>query len=217
MRYVFIHGLGQSSASWKKTISYIGDEYDIECPDAQELLKGKETTYNNLYLAFSDYCQKEVGPICLCGLSLGAVLALNYALDQPHKVQSIILIGGQYKVPKVLLNLQNAVFQFIPLSSFKKLGFHKKDFIKLSKSLISLDFSERIGELPCPTLILYGEKDKANKRAAQEMAHLIKEAKLLTVKGAGHEVNVEAPEVLASIIKNYWFDNKEAKARIIGI
>ena len=33
----------------------------------------------------------------LCGLSLGAVLALNYAIDFPKKVNSLILIAPQYE------------------------------------------------------------------------------------------------------------------------
>ncbi len=203
MRYILIHGLGQSSSSWDKMISYMGDEFPADCPDVARLLSGKEPTYNNLYLAFSEYCQEAAEPVCLCGLSLGAVLALNYALDRPEKVQSMILIGAQYKIPKGLLRLQNTIFRFLPEASFQKLGFSKNSFIRLSKSFITLDFSNRIAGIRCNTLILCGEKDKANKKAARELADHIPEAEFRTVKGAGHEVNVDAPEILASILNEF--------------
>jgi len=204
MRYILIHGLGQSFSSWDKTISCMGEKFHADCPDVTRLLDGKEPTYNNLYRAFFEYCQEAAEPVCLCGLSMGAILALNYALDQPEKVQSMILIGAQYKIPKGLLRLQNTIFRFLPQASFQKLGFSKNSFIQLSKSFITLDFSNRIADIRCDTLILCGEKDKANKKAARELTDHIPEAEFRTVKGAGHEVNVDAPEALASILIEFW-------------
>ena len=210
MRYILIHGLGQSSSSWEKTILHMEDKFNVYCPDVPRLLNGKEPNYNNLYHAFSEYLQESTEPVCLCGLSLGAILALNYALDQPGKVQSMILIGAQYKIPKGLLRLQNVIFRFMPEASFQSLGFSKKNFIQLSKSLIALDFSKRLADLRCSTLILCGEKDSANKKAARELAHQIPEAEFRTVNGAGHEVNADAPEKLASIINEFWSEKQSS-------
>ncbi len=51
-----------------------------------EMLEGKDVIYRELYSAFPEECDKEDKEIVLCGLSLGAVLALNYAIDHPDKV-----------------------------------------------------------------------------------------------------------------------------------
>ncbi|MGO4928740.1 alpha/beta fold hydrolase [Fundicoccus sp. Sow4_F4] len=48
------------------------------------------------------------------GISLGGTLALNYAVDFPEAVDSLTLINTQFKMPKVLLSLQNIFFKFIP-------------------------------------------------------------------------------------------------------
>ncbi len=204
MRYILIHGLGQKSSSWDGVISHMGEKVHVECPDIFQFLSGKEPTYNNLYHAFYEYCQESAEPVCLCGLSLGAIIALNYAIDQPEKVQSMILIGAQYRIPKFLFRVQNIIFHFLPESSFRSFGFSKRNFIHLSKSLEVLDFSNRIKEIRCNTLILCGEKDKFNKKAAQELTNHIPEAEFRIVKGAGHEVNVDASETMASIINEYW-------------
>ena len=66
------------------------------------MLKGKAVTYKELYSAFSGECDRENEEIVLCGLSLGAVLALNYAIDHPDKVEAIVLIAAQYKMPRKL-------------------------------------------------------------------------------------------------------------------
>lgn len=203
MRYVFVHGLGQNSSSWWETISYMGKATQVLHPDLFGIMEEREITYNNLYVAFSEYIEELSEPVIIIGLSLGAVLALNYALDHPQKVQSLVLIAGQYKMPKLLLKLQNIVFRFMPESSFKKLGSSKNDLMKLSKSMMELDFSKDLKRVPCNTLVLCGEKDKANKKAARKLAEQIPKAQIRTVMGVGHEINIEAPEKLASILNDF--------------
>ena len=51
------------------------------CLSLAEMLEGKAATDGELYTAFSEECNKENDEIVLCGLSLGAVLALDYAID----------------------------------------------------------------------------------------------------------------------------------------
>ncbi|MGM9929231.1 MAG: alpha/beta fold hydrolase, partial [Bacillus sp. (in: firmicutes)] len=204
MRYIFVHGLGQNSLSWEKTIAYMEKTTPISHPDLFDLLNDKQPTYDNLYLSFSEYIEKIPEPVTLIGLSLGAILALNYTIDHPQKVQSLVLIAAQYKMPKVLLQVQNTIFRFMPASSFQKLGFSKNDFILLSNSMMELDFSKDLKRIQCPTLVLCGEKDKVNKRAAKKLAEQLPKAEIRTIIRAGHEINREAPEKLASVLNDFF-------------
>ncbi|MBD8033011.1 MULTISPECIES: alpha/beta fold hydrolase [Solibacillus] len=200
MTSIFVHGLGQNSSSWEETITFMGESNQMYHPDLFDLVKGQELTYKNLYAAFSEYIEKLLEPVNLVGLSLGAILALNYTIDHPEKVQSLVLIAPQYKMPKLLLKVQNIVFRFIPKSSFQKLGSSKSDFIRLTESMTDLDFSQGLKRIGCNTLVVCGEKDKANKRAAEQLAAQLPNADISIVKGAGHEVNTDAPEKLASLL-----------------
>ncbi len=197
MQYIFIHGLGQNSSSWDKTISFMSKSTCVFRPDLFVILNNKEVTYANLYQAFSDYCNDIPGILNLCGLSLGAILALNYAIEYPEKVQSLMLVGAQYKMPKSLLKFQNIIFRLI-----KAIGFQNETFIKLTNSMIDLDFSKKLKYISCPTLIICGEKDSLNKKAAKNLVKSISNAKLHLIENTGHEVNIEAPEKLASILCN---------------
>lgn len=208
MRYIFIHGLGQDASSWNKTVACLGEQFPASCPDLFRLLGNKEPFYTNLYRAFSEYCETSTEPVCLCGLSLGAILALHYALDQPGKVHSLVLIGAQYKMPKFMLGVQNAIFHLMPKASFQKLGLSKSGVIQLSKSLTTVDFSRRLTDVRCSSLILCGEKDKANMKAAQGLAGHISGAELRKIAGAGHEANRDAPEKLAAAISEFWGQNQ---------
>ena len=110
MEYIYLHGLGQTAASWQPLLEQLPEKGT--CLDLVGLIKGKEATYSNLYAAVSQACDAADDPLVLCGLSLGAVLALNYAIDHPEKVKALVLIATQYKMPKALLALQNVMFHF---------------------------------------------------------------------------------------------------------
>ena len=204
MQYIFIHGLGQSSSSWGKTVSCMSEKFCPVCPDLSVLLGDKEVTYANLYHAFSEYCGNIAEPLNLCGLSLGAVLALNYAIDYPEKAQTLALIAAQYKMPKKLLGFQNIIFKFTPESAFKNMGFPKKDIIKLTGSMGDLDFSKKLKNISCDTLVICGQKDSANKKAAKDLAGNIQRAEFRLIENAGHEVNTENPEKLASELEIFY-------------
>ena len=204
MKKIYIHGLGQTSEIWNKVIQKTGSAEQSICPNLSELVNEKEVNYKNLYQGFSDFCDKTEGMRDLCGLSLGGVLALNYAIDHPEKVHSLVLIGTQYNMPKGLLRFQNLLFCLMPQIAFEQMGFQKKEFLKLCRSMMELDFADRLGKITCPVLVVCGEKDSANKKASIELEKRIEHAQIRMIAKAGHEVNADAPEELANMLQEFW-------------
>lgn len=204
MRQIYLHGLGQTPADWEKTIALSGSARCSVCPDLASLLQGQEAAYGNLYRAFSKICDSFDEAADLCGLSLGGILALNYAIDHPRKVHSLVLIAAQYKMPKGLLRFQNILFRFMPRAMFRQTGFGKAEFLRLCGTMAELDFSDSLQKVACPVLVICGGKDAANKTAAEELAGILRNAELQVIPGAGHEVNVEAPEKLAKALRDFY-------------
>ena len=204
---IFVHGSGHKAASWDKIISYMGDNEDIVCPNLSSILEGKEASYENLYAAFVKYCNEIDGQIHLCGLSLGGILALNFALDFPQKVKTLVLIGTPYKVPKVAFSFQNIIFRFLPKSIFETMAFDKKNTFALGDTMKNLDFSDRVKNIKCPTLILCGKKDSANMKSADYLSQSIRSAELKIIENTGHVVNEENPKALADILNEYYLKN----------
>ncbi len=205
MKYIYLHGLGQTPDSWNAILNELHSPEAVLCPNLAELIPGGNADYSSLYTAFSDLCAHTDEELVLCGLSLGSVLALNYAIDHPERVKALVLIAPQYKMPRTLLKLQNLLFHFMPKSAFAQTGFQKADFIRLCRSMAELDFSRSLHKITCPTLILCGENDRANQKAARMLARLLKNATFQQIPNAGHEVNTDAPERLAEILKK-WKD-----------
>ncbi|MEG0522129.1 MAG: alpha/beta hydrolase [Clostridia bacterium] len=208
MKKILIHGSGHKATSWDETITYMKDNKDILCPNLSSILNGKEASYSNLYSSFIEYCNNINGQINLCGISLGGILALNFALDFPNKVASLVLIGTPHKVPKVMFSIQNIIFEFIPKSVFENMAFNKKETFILGNSMKKLDFSNKIQNIKCRTLIICGKKDSANIKSAYYLSKNIKNAKLEILENTGHIINEEKPKMLAQILDKYYNENK---------
>ena len=201
MKYILLHGMGQNASSWDKTISYLPDTAETVCPELSNFFSEGNCNYNKMYSSFCRCCNRFSEPLNLCGLSLGAVLALNYAIDFPHRVSSLILIAPQYNMPKFLLKVQNVLFKFMPESQFKDIGFKKKDFITLTNSMADMDFTSGLNKVNCPVVVICGEKDNVNKKAAIKLARELPNAKFSTIDNSGHEVNVDNPQGLANAME----------------
>ena len=207
MKYIFLHGLGQTASSWNETIQILNNGRDILCPNLVDWLHNEKPCYDTLYKALEKYCEQFHEPLCLCGLSLGGILALQYSIEHSEKIHSLVLIGTQYIMPKKLLKLQNILFHIMPNSMFSKMGFQKLDFISLCQSMMELNFSYDLKDINCPVLVVCGKKDKANKSASLQLEKLIPNAKTILIPDAGHEVNVDNPVKLGNELDKFFKEN----------
>ena len=207
MACILVHGSGHKATSWNEAISYMKSDKEILCPNLYTILNGQEANYVDLYTSFARYCNDVIGQIDLCGLSLGGMLALNYTLDFPEKVKTLVIIGTPHKIPKILFSIQNIIFKFLPKSIFKNMEFSKKDTLILVDSMKEWDLSSKVQNIKCPTLVICGKKDRENIKSAYFLAKNIKNAKLKIIENTGHIVNEENPKSLAKELDDYYLLN----------
>lgn len=205
MKNILIHGLGQDYKSWNKTQEYLLEKkITVECPNLFDLNSESKMLYQNLYREFCNYCNNQKEKLNLCGLSLGGMLALEYVKEYPEKVNSIILIGTPYEIPRTLFKLQNIIFKFMPNKTFEKIGTTKKDFCLLVNSMSDISISKQLDNIKCKTLIICGMKDKVNRKSARLWNTNITGSDLKIVNNSSHEVNMDNPKELANIIYEFW-------------
>lgn len=213
MQQIYLHGLGQTPASWEPVLERMTGPQQPQCLDLVALLKGRQVSYQNLYSALAAACDAVPGPVELCGLSLGGVLALHYAACRPDKVRALVLIGAQYRMPRRLLRLQEFLFRWMPQALFAQTGFPKEDFLLLCRTMMPLDLSAALPRVSCPVLVLCGSRDRANRAASEQLAELLPNARLRVIRGAGHELNLQAPARLAKILSRFYaYANRRGSA-----
>lgn len=206
MTTILVHGLGQDQNAWDEVVRLLNFNDDIIVPQLNNSQISEPLTYKKLYREFCTLCH-QASHINLCGLSLGAILCLNYAIDYPENVNSLIVIAPQYKIPKGLLKVQNTIFKLLPKSTFEKMGFSKTETLSLVNSMIDIDFTDQLKRISCPTLIMCGAKDNPNIKAAKSLQALIPNSIYTEIKNSKHEVNRDNPSDLANEL-NEFIDKK---------
>lgn len=100
VKILFFHGLGQNKESFDKTIENINFK-DIENIDLIPS-NSKDLTFFDLADILENKIKDIKKPVIICGLSLGAILAMELYFRNPEKIAGLILIAPQYKMPKII-------------------------------------------------------------------------------------------------------------------
>lgn len=198
MKTILLHGLGQTAQDWKEVVCQLSS-FNVECPELFSSMEN-EISYPQILGDLERRYSNAKEPLRICGLSLGALLAIDFAIRHGDKVASLVLIGTQYKVPSLLIDFQNLIFRCMPNKAFESMGLSKSNTIKLAHSMRALDFTAQLSGILCPVNILCGEKDSANLKASKKLNEILPKATLQIVPGAGHEINKDAPEAIAAIL-----------------
>lgn len=198
MKTVLLHGLGQTAQDWKEVVRQLSTS-NVECPELFSSA-GNEISYSRILADLERKYSDETEPLRICGLSLGALLAIDFTIRHGDKVSSLVLVGAQYKVPTLLIDFQNLLFRCMPGKSFESMGLSKSNTIALAHSMRSLDFTLQLSRIVCPVTIVCGEKDSANLKASKKLNDLLPQATLQIIPGAGHEINKCAPDAIAAIL-----------------
>ena len=207
---ILVHGLGQDEKSWNEVKNQLNNNgINVETPNLFSNVKNYQVNYDNMYKTFADYCNSFNEKINLVGLSLGGVLAIDYITEFPEKINSIILIGTPYKIPKTIITIQSIIYKFMPKRIFEKIGCSKKDMINLLNSMKNLSIPDKAPHIKNNALIICGEEEKnnINMKSAKQLSKVIQNSKLKIIENAGHEVNIDNPIELANTIYDFWKDN----------
>ncbi len=96
---VLIHGFGASLGHWRKNIPVLEREHRVYALDllgfgASGKPAGVEYTFETWGTQVTDFIREVVGePAILVGNSIGAIVALQAAVDAPDQVKSTVLIN----------------------------------------------------------------------------------------------------------------------------
>ncbi|MEJ1092735.1 alpha/beta fold hydrolase [Microbacterium istanbulense] len=195
---VFLHGLGEGPGVWDAQRAALPSGFEGVAVDvfggADSGLASGLGLEGAATHVVDELDRWGIEQAHVCGLSLGAMIALQLALDHPTRVRSLTLAAGQVKPPRVLMAVQSAVMRVLPSSVFERQGAAKDVMLPVLRAVGRVDFSARLASVSVPTLVLYGSKDRPNLPAARQLAQGIRDARLHIIPGAGHQSHVQAPE-----------------------
>ena len=203
---VFLHGIGVGPESWDAQLVALPDGYRGIAPQIAGLTDASERVFTVSGAAadvIRDLDERGVGRAHLCGLSLGAMIAVQTAIEYPDRVASLVLSGGQVHPPRALMTLQSALMRVLPARAVASDGTSKQRVLGVLAEVARIDFRPHLARIAIPTLVLCGSKDRANLPAARALATGIPDATLRVIDGGGHELNTDEPDGFSREITSF--------------
>ena len=243
---VFLHAYVDSWFSYSRVLSLLAPDYHAFAPDQRghgDSDRPQCCYATDDYAADVDAFMEAVGieEATIVGDSSGGLIAQRVALDYPHRVGRLVLIGA----PPTLVD-NEAVMELgeslrtledpVPSEFVRELLesiIHQQlpeEFLEraLSESLkvparvwrdywegvvLTADDSARLGEIDAPTLILWGELDALLPREAQERrAAAIPRATLKVYPETGHLAHWVRPEWVVRDLEAFMKDTIPRKS-----
>jgi 3-oxoadipate enol-lactonase len=207
---VLLHGIGTGPSAWQPQLDAIGD---------------REVVAPNLVPAFRrgfEHAVEEVSMLVqpgdeVCGLSLGALLALRVA--QRVDVGRLVVCAGFDRLPA---NLRRRTRAIAVAARLMPRGFlHRQLTAELAEPYRAQALEEiaplRSGELSrlmwqaagsavdpasiaAQTIVTCGEHDEANLPLSRALAERLPNARLELVSGAGHVANLDNPDAFSALL-----------------
>jgi 3-oxoadipate enol-lactonase len=183
---VLLHGMGTGPEAWRAQVDAFNPSRRVLAPAVR-----LTSEFSIASEAARLWQVTDSTPVDLCGLSLGALIALRAALDEPQRVRRLVLCAGFSSLPLPLRALQAVLGAVAP--SARAVFREGRRF----------DVTHELDRITMPTLVLCGERDWANRRLSKALAERITTAELRVIPGAGHVANVDAPAAFNDALRSF--------------
>jgi pimeloyl-ACP methyl ester carboxylesterase len=223
---VFIHGSGGDHTSWVYQYGQLKNDFNIavmELPGhGGSGGKGEQDVEKYAQWVRAALPVFGVSMPVIVGHSLGAAIALTFAIKYGELIKGIVVFGGGVKMPVNPLILEGIKKDpAAVLAMTAKIAVAKKNRERLAKILAQrkpnpdvlygdflacdrLDIAEAIKKIKLPTLIICGLEDKMTPPVNSEsLRDSIPGAQLALIAEAGHMVMMEDPEAFNKVLKTF--------------
>ena len=234
---LFIHGLGSSSHDWKAQIEYFSKHYQVVVFDIRGHGKSDKATGEYSISLFTEDVSCLIKKLALeevhvTGISLGGMIAMQQAIDQPELVKSLIIVNSFSEFPQNTFKERFQVFLrffIVRVMGMRKMGKvlanklfpkpeHKqiredmamrwakndiKAYLKSMRAILNWKITERLNEISCPTLIIGAEFDYTPISEKKLITSRIKNAKLSIIKNSRHGTPLDQAVIFNKTLETF--------------
>jgi pimeloyl-ACP methyl ester carboxylesterase len=225
---VFIPGSGGDHTVWGRQMSKLKDEWNVTAIDLPGHGRSGGSGERDVpaYVEWVREILEAFGiskPV-LAGHSLGAAIALTFAIKYPGLLSGIIPMGGGVRMPvnqAILTGLKTtpaSVIEMVVKFSLAKVnreqlgGSLRESMLKVNTDILhddlvacdKLDIAAAIAGIAVPTLVVCGADDKMTPPDfSRFIAEQIPGARLAMVADAGHFAMLEKPEAVNQAVSDF--------------
>jgi 3-oxoadipate enol-lactonase len=212
---ILLHGIGTGPSAWEPQIRALSGDREVLAPDLVPAYR------HGLDAAVEEVRRLAPAhrPATLCGLSLGALVALRVAAERCAEDDTLVVCAGFERLPP---RIRRRVRGLAAISRFMPQGFlHRQLMSELpephraraldeiaplrARELARLmweaaAFEVDPGLIVARTLVLCGERDKANLPLARALARSAPNSTFALVPDAGHVANLDNPAAFSALL-----------------
>lgn len=227
-KVVFLHGLVGLNEHWEdvvRRIRHAAHCTTLELPLLE--LRGDDCSLWSVVDMTTQFLDEHVdGPAVLVGNSFGGHVALRIAHARPDLVRALILAGSSGLIERTMVKgapvrpsrewLEEKIGELFYDKSAMNPGdvdrAHKllnerggaRAMVKLSKTARRDNMTDDLGDIHCPTLLIWGRQDIVTPPSAgQGFTELMPDAKIVWLDGCGHAPMLEAPVPFAESVTSF--------------
>lgn len=245
---LLIHGLGSSTQDWDLQMSHFAKRYKVIRPDLRgHGRSSKAIGPYSMKLLASDVAgllrQLGVGPVHVCGISLGGMVSFQLAADSPELVKTMTIVNSG---PAVLVSTFKERlmiwrrYLFLKLLSMEKLAgavmnkllprpeheqLRKEVVARMGKNdkpayratldaIVGWSVLDHVGKMNFPALIVTGDLDYSPVEAKEFYVKMMPNAQLVVVNDARHALPMEWPEKFNDILQKFLDKHPMSKPKI---
>lgn len=205
---LFLPGLGAGIDPWAAQLSALPSGFTglaLEIPGLDQAATPGAFTLAGAAEALRDQLdERGLDRVHVCGLSLGAMTATQFALAFPQRVASLVLSGSQVRPQPALMSVQRTIVGMLPESTAAGMAMTKAQWLGALRVVARTNFRGQLERIEAPTLVLCGSRDVANIPAAREIAAAVPNAELRIIPRAGHPWNQQFPELFSRTIGDFY-------------
>jgi pimeloyl-ACP methyl ester carboxylesterase len=200
---VLLHGAHDGPDSWGRVRAALPDTVPVLTPrlpvqdEADEpftLERGAEAVAAALDAA-------GAASATLCGVGLGALVALQLAAEAPNGAQRLVLITRQVRLSPLLMSLPAVVLRLLPATAVQRLGAEQPQLLALLDQVRPVDAAPLAKRVRTPAVVLCGDRDSINRRASQTLAQTLPRGELRLLPDARPDWLVQHPELLSDVLR----------------
>lgn len=240
---IFINSLGSDMRIWDNMIPRLAEQFAIirydkrghglsDCPAAPYSIRNHADDLAGLLDAL------EVDEAILIGISVGGMIALDFAARYPQRIKALVLSDTAAKIGTE--DMWNERINTLRANSMEHLadailarwfrpnfasrhpaafsGYYNmltrtplQGYTGTCEALRDADLRETTGDISIPSLVLCGTEDSATPpELVQGLASSLPNAHFELIQEAGHLPCIEQPDQMAATIKQFLEDNSYA-------
>lgn len=202
---ILLHGGGAASRAWKHQFSGLGDRFHLVAPDLPGFGRSPgPVSIDGSAKAVAELVER-FAPVHLCGHSMGAFVAAQFAAERPERIRGLVLCAANIRPAETgqrQMRFYRSRYGWWLMKAVSDLR-TRAALLEMVDEAELVDLTGILPRVQAPTLVLCGRRDRECLSDVEPMATAIPNATAVVVPHSGHSLPVTRAKAFNAIVSGF--------------